>query len=121
MRAEIEQRSLTLHAEIAPALPPVAADAGHISQIVQALLSNAIKYSYPGGHITILARQGEGAIQVDVADNGVGIAPEQQLLLFRRFYRADNPRRDERGGAGLGLAIAKALVELYGGTIWVES
>jgi signal transduction histidine kinase len=51
----------------------------------------------------------------------VGIAPEQQLALFRRFYRADNPLRGELGGVGLGLAITKALVELYGGTIWVRS
>jgi signal transduction histidine kinase len=91
------------------------------TQIIQALLSNAIKSSYPGGAITIRARQTESTIQVDIADSGVGIAPEQQQALFRRFYRADNPLRGELGGAGLGLAITKALVELYGGTIWVSS
>jgi signal transduction histidine kinase len=56
-----------------------------------------------------------------VEDNGVGITPEQQQNLFRRFYRADNPLRDEAGGTGLGLSIAKSLVELHGGEMWVES
>jgi signal transduction histidine kinase len=87
---------------------------------IKKLLSNAIKYSYPGGRIAVRARHSDSAIQVDIADSGMGIAPEQQQLLFRRFYRADNPLRDQRG-AGLGLAIARALVELYGGTIWVAS
>jgi signal transduction histidine kinase len=100
---------------------PISADVGHIGQIIQALLSNAIKFSYPGGIIMVRARQIEHNIQIDIADTGVGIAPEQQLALFRRFYRADNPLRGELGGAGLGLAITKALVELYGGTIWVSS
>jgi signal transduction histidine kinase len=121
MRAEIEQRSLTLQADLAHDMPAISADLGHIIQIIQALLSNAIKFSYPGGAITVRASQIESAIQIDIADTGVGIAPEQQQALFRRFYRADNPLRGELGGAGLGLAITKALVELYGGTIWVSS
>ena len=60
-------------------------------------------------------------IQVDVEDNGVGISLEQQQHLFRRFYRADNPLRDEAGGTGLGLSIAKSFVELHGGEMWVKS
>jgi signal transduction histidine kinase len=62
-----------------------------------------------------------GLLQVDVEDDGVGLSLEQQEHLFRRFYRADNPLRDEVGGTGLGLSIAKSFVEKHGGEIWVQS
>jgi signal transduction histidine kinase len=62
-----------------------------------------------------------GLLQIDIEDTGVGISLEQQQHLFRRFYRADNPLRDEVGGTGLGLSIAKSFIELHGGEIWVQS
>jgi len=122
MRPEIEHKALRLHAALAPDIPLIRADLGQITYVLQALISNAIKFSYPGGAIEIrVTHQADGTIQTDVADSGVGIAPEQQQALFRRFYRADNPLRETVGGAGLGLAIARALVELFGGAIWVQS
>jgi signal transduction histidine kinase len=122
LHPQIEHKALHLRTQFAPALPKVAADAGQISQVIRALLSNAIQYTNPHGSITLQAAlHTDSLIQVDIEDTGVGIAPTQQQLLFRRFYRADNPLRGEVGGAGLGLTIAKALVELHGGTIWVRS
>jgi signal transduction histidine kinase len=116
------QKSLIVAREIAADLPLISGDAGLIAEIVTHLLSNAVKYTYPGGRVTLRAFvESAEFIQVEVADTGVGISPEQQQQLFRRFYRADNPLRGEVGGAGLGLAIAKSLVELHGARIWARS
>jgi signal transduction histidine kinase len=93
-----------------------------VTQVVLNLVSNAVKYTYPGAQVTLRAFiNPAGLLQTDVEDDGVGILPEQQQHLFRRFYRADNPLRDEVGGTGLGLSIAKSFVELHGGEMWVQS
>jgi signal transduction histidine kinase len=122
LRREIERKSLAVSAAVADGLPPVIADAWHIVQVVSRLLSNAVKYTYPGGAVALRAfLRTDGLLQVDVEDNGVGISPEQQQRLFRRFYRADNPLRGETDGAGLGLSIARSFVELHGGELWARS
>jgi len=116
------RQSLTIASEIAEDLPLIIGDGGQIAEIVTRLLSNAVKYTYPGGRVTLRASaESAELIQIEVADTGVGISPDQQQQLFRRFYRADNPLRGEVGGAGLGLAIAKSLVELHGGRMWARS
>ncbi|MGQ9549555.1 MAG: GAF domain-containing protein [Roseiflexus sp.] len=122
LRAEIKRKSLSFTFEVAEGTPPVSADKRRLTQIVLNLVSNAVKYTYPEGIVKLRAGLNPaGLLQVDVIDNGVGISPEQQQHLFRRFYRADNPLRDEAGGTGLGLSIAKSLVELHNGQMWVES
>jgi signal transduction histidine kinase len=114
-------KSLLVEREIGEDLPLVSGDAGQIAEIVTRLLSNAVKYTYPGGHVTLRAFAASAElIQIEVADTGVGISSDQQQQLFRRFYRADNPLRGQVAGAGLGLAIAKSLVELHGGRIWAR-
>jgi signal transduction histidine kinase len=86
------------------------------------LLSNALKYSYPGGRIMIRAfRRDSQYIEVQVEDAGIGLTPEQQSQLFTRFYRAETPFRDQVSGTGLGLTIAKTFIELHGGSITVQS
>jgi signal transduction histidine kinase len=86
------------------------------------LLSNALKYSYPGGHITIRAfKRDSQYVEVQVEDTGIGLTPEQQSRLFTRFYRAETSFRDQVSGTGLGLSIVKTFVELHGGTIRVQS
>jgi signal transduction histidine kinase/putative methionine-R-sulfoxide reductase with GAF domain len=116
------RKSLSLASEIARNLPLASGDAEQITDIVRRLLSNAVKFTYPSGRVTLRAYAGPGnLVQVDIADTGVGITPEQQQRLFQRFYRADNPLRGEVGGAALGLSIARSLVELHGGMIWVRS
>jgi signal transduction histidine kinase len=85
------------------------------------LLSNAIKYSPEGGVIRVGGwTEGDEAI-VYVADQGVGIAPEDQQRIFERFYRVDNTLGRQTQGAGLGLYLARAIVEVHGGKLWVES
>ncbi len=101
--------------------PAVHADYERTRQVLENLVSNAVKYSPDGGVIRIAGRaDGDHAI-VSVSDQGIGIAPEEQGKLFRRFYRADNRLRRETQGAGLGLFLARAIVEAQGGRIWVES
>jgi len=108
--------------ELQDDLPDVSADPRRLTQVVLNLVSNAVKYTYAEGQVWLRAfLNPSGMIQVDVEDTGVGISPDQQQHLFRRFYRADNPLRDEAGGTGLGLSIAKSFVELHGGEMWVES
>lgn len=122
LRAEIERKRLSFSIEVAEQTPPVVADETRLTQVVLNLASNAVKYTYPEGSVKLRAGLNPaGLLQVDVIDNGVGISPEQQQHLFRRFYRADNPLRDEAGGTGLGLSIAKSYVEMHGGQMWVES
>ncbi|MBQ9211942.1 MAG: HAMP domain-containing protein [Clostridia bacterium] len=96
-------------------------DGDKLRQILINLLSNAIKYSPDGTDITISLRQSKNNAQIRVADQGIGIPPAEQALIFERFYRTDLSRSRETGGAGIGLAITKALTEQLGGTISVES
>jgi len=120
---EVKARAQHLTIHHPPELPPALCDPTRTSQIVGNLLSNAIKYSRPDGHIRIsvtLAEE-EGFLQLTVADNGVGIGPEDQDKLFNRFFRAASATRTRAGGAGLGLYITRSLVELHGGRIWFES
>jgi signal transduction histidine kinase len=121
-RGDIARKSLAVQAAVDAHLPPIVTDKWHLEQVVRRLLSNAIKYTYPSGRIVLRAFLVTGGqVQVDVEDTGVGISPEQQQQLFRRFYRADNPLRGATDGAGLGLSIARSFVELLGGDLWVRS
>lgn len=102
-------------------LPPVYADYERVRQVLANLVSNAIKYSPEGGTIRIGGwAEGERAI-IYVADQGIGIPPEEQEQIFQRFYRVDNRLSRETQGSGLGLFLARAIVEAHGGRIWVES
>jgi len=100
---------------------PIEADPDRLHQVVLILLDNAITHTPPGGHITVaVSRQGGEAV-LEVRDTGEGIPPEALARIFDRFYRADQARSRAVGGAGLGLAIAKALVESHGGRIALNS
>jgi PAS domain S-box-containing protein len=102
-------------------MPPVRGDYERVRQVFANLVSNAIKYSPDGGTIRLGGwPEGEFAVAY-VADQGAGIAPEEQEAIFRRFYRVDNRLRRETQGSGLGLFLARAIVEAHGGRVWVES
>lgn len=95
----------------------VLGESGRLQQVLANLLSNAVKYSYAGGRITIsIGEEGEQA-RMTVCDQGIGIAEEELPLVFERFYRTDRSRSRRTGGAGIGLTIAKAIVEAHGGSI----
>jgi signal transduction histidine kinase len=93
-------------------------DADRLLQVLTNLVANALKFSPPGGRVRVLARRIEGMLRVSVADEGSGIPPEHLPHLFTAFWQAQNA---QRAGVGLGLWIARAIVEAHGGRIWVES
>ena len=101
--------------------PAIHADYERTRTVLENLISNAVKYSPEGGVIRITGRTDNSHAIMVVGDQGIGIAPEEQAKLFRRFYRVDNRLRRETQGAGLGLFLARAIVEAQGGRIWVES
>ncbi|MGQ9628023.1 MAG: ATP-binding protein [Anaerolineae bacterium] len=102
-------------------LPEICADRRKFNLVLLNLLSNAIKFTPPGGRIEIEARVEGDEVVVSVRDNGIGIPPEEQERIFDRFYQVGDSLTREQGGMGLGLSIAKGMVELCGGRIWVES
>ena len=110
-----------IRTELAADLPPLRIDAGRIEVVVRNLVENAVKYSPPGSAVRIQAARRDGAVQVTVSDEGPGVAPEHRNRIFDRFYRADDGYTRASGGAGLGLAICKGIVEAHGGAIWLET
>jgi two-component system sensor histidine kinase BaeS len=101
--------------------PTCVVDPDKLSQAVINLLSNALKYTPAGGSVDVRVAAGSSGIRIHVADTGIGIGPEELPRIFERFYRADNSRSRESGGAGIGLSIAKAIVEAHGGTLSAAS
>jgi signal transduction histidine kinase len=127
IRPQLTARKHELILDVPDGLPSIEGDGPRLRQVLDNLLSNACKYTPAGGRVTVQAKThsapntNDKYLHVSVSDNGVGIPPEEQERIFERFYRADNPLQIEAGGPGVGLAIAKYLVELHGGRIWVES
>ncbi len=121
LRTKSEEKQLTVTVKVKSPLPPVYADRDRLTQILTNLVDNACRYTPAGGKITVSARRVSDKVQIDVADTGIGISPEDQKKVFDRFYRADHPVVQETGGTGLGLAIVKSFVEMHGGTIWLKS
>lgn len=99
----------------------ITGDRQRIAQVITNLLTNACKHTAPNGRIAVTIAKSADSVRLDVRDNGSGIAPADLPHVFERFYRGDRSRARERGGAGLGLTIAKGIMEAHGGTITVES
>lgn len=104
-----------------PELPLIAADEPSLRRAITALLNNAIVYTPEHGTISLRTRQEADAVLIDVQDSGIGISKEALPHIFDRLYRADEARSTHSGGMGLGLSIAKKIVEAHGGSITVES
>ncbi len=114
-----EAAGVQLALDAAGGLPAVSGDADRLAQVLRNLLSNALRHTPAGGQVTVrVARPGQG-VRLEVADTGSGIATEDLLHVFDRFYRGDRSRSRQGGGAGLGLAIARQLVTAHGGTLTV--
>jgi signal transduction histidine kinase len=99
---------------------PLEADAARLRQVLDNLLSNALKFTPRGGSVTLSAATFDGPLRVEVTDTGIGVPPEELGQLFSRFYRTSSARRRAIPGTGLGLVIARAIVEGHGGTISLE-
>jgi CheY-like chemotaxis protein len=123
----VEERQQAFHVIIDHAIPRVlVGDDQRLAQVITNLLSNAVKFTPEKGSIWLNARlageeDGLYTIQIEVADTGIGISPEQQSRLFTSFEQAESGTARKFGGTGLGLAISKRIVEMMGGTIWIES
>lgn len=117
--AEAKQQELQLL--LALDLPPLRGNSRRLRQMVSNLVSNAIKYTPPGGHIKVEASEGDEHITISVSDDGLGIPLEDQPYVFDKFFRVDAPETMDIPGTGLGLSIVKSVVEKHGGRVWVES
>jgi signal transduction histidine kinase len=121
----LKKKQLALQVEAAPNVPLVNADREKIAHVIGNLLGNAIEFTPAGGrvwlHVVTGKEEHDGCVLVEVGDTGVGISPEHHELIFREFAQVDSTPSRPHHGTGLGLTIARKLVELHGGRIWVES
>jgi signal transduction histidine kinase len=119
-RERIEERRLTAVTQLPDGLPQVLVDRDRVKRVLDNLMSNVYNYTMPGGKVTITTYTDGDKVRVDVEDTGIGISKPDQGRLFTRFFRAREVAHDDVRGAGLGLYMAKALVEAHGERIWLE-
>ncbi len=112
---------LRLVADIAPDLPRIKGAHLYLRRVLDNLIGNAIKFTPTGGTITVRSWVDADKVIIEVADTGIGIAPEQQARIFERFYQVDGSTRRRYGGVGLGLALVKEICEMHGGSVTVIS
>ncbi len=115
------ERRVDLHLDIEDRALAVRADRDRLAQVLDNLLSNALRYSPDGGRVSISARRVDEGVRLSITDEGPGLTVEQRERVFERFYRVDPSRSRALGGSGIGLAIARALLDAMDGRIWVDS
>jgi signal transduction histidine kinase len=131
-RAEViaQEKSISLTADIMEGLPLANIDSRRMEQVIANLLDNALNHTPSGGSVSVTVTVTDGGTEtkaggehvlVSVADTGEGIPAEHLPYVFERLYRVDDARSREKGGVGLGLAVAKQMIELHRGRIWVQS
>jgi signal transduction histidine kinase len=121
MRSQAGLQHVQLRANLEPGLPDLWIDSDRITQVLNNLVANALRYTPAGGSIDLTLTRAGDQVRFAVEDSGPGIAAEALPHIFARFYRADTSRTRASGGSGLGLAIVKQLVEAHGGRVWAES
>ena len=112
----LEEKNITVCQNIEPELI-IPADADKLARVFDNLFLNAVNYSYANTEIVCNARKGNGCVLINIRNKGDHIPPEKLARMFEKFYRLDSSRQSSTGGAGLGLAIAKQIIELHDGTI----
>ena len=118
---QLEDTGIAFSVDIAPDVRDIYADRQRVEQVILNLLANAARYTPEGGSISVRVEVvPAGAVRFSICDTGPGLSATDLMHAFDRFYRADKARSEE-GGAGLGLAIAKALIEAHHGRIWAEA
>jgi signal transduction histidine kinase/putative methionine-R-sulfoxide reductase with GAF domain len=121
VRERAVRHGIDLHLEADARLGALVGDERKIKQVMLNLLSNAVKFTPEGGRVEVRAVLTDGAVEISVADTGIGIAPENQELIFEEFRQVGGDYAHKREGTGLGLTLARKLVELHGGRLWVKS
>jgi signal transduction histidine kinase len=115
------QAGLVIEIETSPELPRVSGGITNLRRVLDNLISNAIKFTPEGGRVVVRLQQKDSQVLLQISDTGIGIALEEQERIFERFYQIDGSLRRRYGGAGLGLALVKEIVEAYDGQVSVES
>jgi signal transduction histidine kinase len=121
LQLHAEEKGIQLDTAVSNTLPLIQADPERLTQILTNLIANALRYTPEGTRVQVSVRTVSGGVETAVSDNGPGIPPEDLPKLFDRFWRAEQSRSRATGGSGLGLAVAKQLVQAHGGRIWVKS
>jgi PAS domain S-box-containing protein len=121
LQLQFKEKGVALATDLAPGLPPLVADEQQLSSVITNLVSNALKYTGSGGRVLVRVREEPGGIRMDVEDTGIGIPPEHLPTVFDKFMQVKQLAESTPGSVGLGLSIAKEVVEMYGGRIWAES
>jgi signal transduction histidine kinase len=121
VRERATRHGITLTLEAAEDIGGIVADERKLRQVTLNLLSNAVKFTPDGGRVSVCVRAVDTTIEIAVADTGIGIAPEDQAVVFEEFRQVGSDTGRKGEGTGLGLALAKRFVELHGGAIWVQS
>jgi signal transduction histidine kinase len=116
------ERDVRLDLDLPERVPPVTVDRDRLMQVLLNLLGNAVKFCAPGvGRVRVSLTSTDSALQVEVADNGVGIAPEHQAAIFEKFRQVGDALTARPQGTGLGLPISRMIVRQFGGELWVKS
>jgi two-component system phosphate regulon sensor histidine kinase PhoR len=118
MQVQSKRAHITLRVECSDDLPSIQVDSQRLEQVLVNLIHNAVKFTRPGGEVTLSAEPIDDDVRFAVRDTGVGIPAEEVSRIFERFYRVDKSRSGS--GTGLGLSIAKHIVEAHQGKIWAE-
>jgi signal transduction histidine kinase len=121
LRGAADKKGISLQLDCPAVLPTVWGDPSRLQQVIDNLVSNAIKFTDKDGRVRVAGEDKGDCIKVSVSDSGIGLSKDDQEKVFDMFYQADASMRRSTGGAGLGLAIARGIVVLHGGQIWVES
>ncbi len=121
LRPQFDEKGVSLDAELGNQALDVRADFDRTRQVLLNLLGNALQYTPPGGHVTVGWSRVDSVVRFSVKDTGIGLAPADLERVFQRFYRVDRSRSRASGGSGIGLTIARHIIEAQVGRIWAES
>jgi signal transduction histidine kinase len=121
LEAEARARHVALSARLDGDMPAVHAAPDKVERVLQNLVTNALRHTPSDGSVAVIVRAGDHEVTIAVEDDGEGLSENAERRMFERFWRGDSARAAPRNGAGLGLAIARGLVEAQGGHIWAEN
>ena len=121
MESDLENRGISLEIDLPPGFPTLLGDSNKLHRLLTNLLGNAVKFTPRGGWVKVVGTREDDTARIQVDDNGIGIAKENLEKIFDRFYQVDSSYTRAAGGVGLGLSIAKEIVEAHSGHIWAES